>query len=116
MVSQQPLEPPAWWWSKGRMLQLWRPRPLIAHCPKKNKSFPSKHDSGKRKDKHEYTFGKHKSKEGFDKEVLKKKYFKKAKAQECAFLASLSDVDNNIDNDCSSFSSSDDESERKCED
>jgi hypothetical protein len=56
------------------------PNHFIAHCPKKNKSFSGKYDSGKRKDKREYTFGKHKSKGGFDKEVLKKKYLKKAKA------------------------------------
>jgi hypothetical protein len=49
-------------------------------APKKNKSFSGKHDSGKHKDKHEYTSGKHKSKGGFDKEALKKKYLKKAKA------------------------------------
>ena len=36
-------------------------------APKKNKNF-----SGKRKDKREYTSGKHKSKGGFDKEALKK--------------------------------------------
>jgi hypothetical protein len=56
------------------------PDHFVAHCPKKNKSFSGKHDSGKRKDKREYTSGKHKSKGGFDKETLKKKYFKKAKA------------------------------------
>jgi hypothetical protein len=92
------------------------PNHFVAHCPKKNKSFSGKHDSGKRKDKREYTSGKHKSKGGFDKEALKKKYFKKAKAQERAFLASLSDLDNNVNNDRSSSSSSDDESERKRED
>jgi hypothetical protein len=56
------------------------PDHFIAHYPKKNKNFSSKHDSGKRKDKREYTSGKHKSKGGFDKEALKKKYLKKAKA------------------------------------
>jgi hypothetical protein len=35
---------------------------FITHCPKKNKSFSGKHDSGKRKDKCEYTYSKHKSK------------------------------------------------------
>jgi hypothetical protein len=94
---------------------------FIAHCPKKNKhssdkSSSSKYDSGKRKDKREYTSGKHKSKGGFDKEALKKKYLKKAKAQECAFLASLSDLDNDSDDDHSSSPSSDNESERKHED
>jgi hypothetical protein len=75
-----------------------------------------KYDSSKRKDKHEYT-SKHKSKGGFDKEALKKKYFKKAKAQERAFLTSLSNLDNDTDDDRSSFSpSSDDESEKRHED
>jgi len=51
------------------------PDHFIAHYPKKNKNF-----SGKRKDKCEYTSGKHKSKGGFNKEELKKMYLKKAKA------------------------------------
>jgi hypothetical protein len=64
---------------------------------------------------HEYT-SKHKSKGGFDKETLKKKYFKKAKAQERAFLASLNDLDNDTDDDRSSSSpSSGDESEKRRE-
>jgi hypothetical protein len=80
---------------------------FIAHCPKNNKhssdkSSSGKYDSSKRKDKREYTSGKHKSKGGFDKEALKKKYLKKAKAPECAFLASLNDLDNDSDNDHSS--------------
>ena len=49
---------------------------FVAHYPKKNKNFFGKHDSGKRKDKHEYTSSKHKSKGGFDKEALKKMYLK----------------------------------------
>jgi hypothetical protein len=53
---------------------------FVAHCPKKNKSFSGKYDSSKCKDKSEYTSGKHKSKGGFDKETLKKKYLNKAKA------------------------------------
>jgi hypothetical protein len=56
------------------------PNHFIDHCPRKNKSFSDKHDSNKRKDKHEYTSSEHKSKGGFDKEELKKKYLKKAKA------------------------------------
>jgi hypothetical protein len=87
---------------------------FVAHCPKKNKHSSNKHDSSKRKDKRKYT-SKHKSNRGFDKEALKKKYFKKAKAQERAFLASLSDLDNNTDDDRSS-SSSDDQSEKRRED
>ena len=39
-------------------------------------------------------------------------YLKKAKAQEHAFLASLSDLDNDIDNDRTSSPSSYDESEK----
>jgi hypothetical protein len=87
------------------------PDHFVAHYPKKNKSF-----SDKRKDKHEYTSSKHKLKGGLDKETLKKKHLKKAKAHERAFLASLSDLDNNTDDDRSSSSSSDDESERKRQD
>jgi hypothetical protein len=90
------------------------PDHFITHCPKKNKHSFDKHDSSKRKDKHEYT-SKHKLKGGFDKEALKKKYFKKAKAQEHTFLASLSDINNDTDDDRSS-SSSDDESEKRRED
>jgi hypothetical protein len=92
------------------------PDHFVTHCPKKNKNFSSKYDSSKRKDKHEYTSGKHKSKGGFDKEVLKKMYLKKAKAQEHAFLTSLSNLDNDSDHNRTSFPSSDDESERKHED
>jgi hypothetical protein len=55
------------------------PDHFVAHCPKKNKYSSDKYDSSKRKDKREYT-SKHKSKGGFDKEVLKNKYIKKAKA------------------------------------
>jgi hypothetical protein len=92
------------------------PNHFVAHCPKKNKHSSDKYDSSKLKDKREYT-SKHKSKGGFDKETLKKKYFKKAKAQERAFLASLSDLDNDTNDDRSSSSSSnDDKSEKRHED
>jgi hypothetical protein len=91
------------------------PNHFITHCPKKNKHSFDKYDSSKRKDKREYT-SKHKSKGGFNKEVLKKKYFKKAKAQERAFLASLSDLENDTDDDRSYSPSSDDESEKRRED
>jgi hypothetical protein len=91
------------------------PDHIVAHCPKKNKHSSDKYDSSKRKDKREYT-SKHKSKGGVDKEALKKKYFKKAKAQERAFLVSLSDLDNDTDDDRSSSPSSDDESEKRRED
>jgi hypothetical protein len=76
------------------------PDHFVAHCPKKNKHSFDKYNSSKCKDKRECT-SKHKSKGGFDKETLKK-YFKKAKAQERAFLASLSDLDNDTDDDRSS--------------
>jgi hypothetical protein len=88
------------------------PNHFVAHCPKKNKHSSDKYDSSKRKDKREYT-SKHKSKGGFDKEVFKKKYFKKAKAQECAFLVSLSDLDNDTDDDRSSSSSNDEFKKRR---
>jgi hypothetical protein len=97
------------------------PDHFITHCPKKNKhssdkSSFGKYDSGKRKDKHKYTSGKYKLKGGFNKEALKKKYLKKAKAQERAFLASLSNLNNDSNDDHSSSPMSDDESERKHED
>ena len=44
---------------------------FIVHYPKKNKHSSNKYDTNKRKDKCEYSFGKHKSKGGFDKEALK---------------------------------------------
>ena len=47
------------------------PDHFVAHCPKKNKNFSGKHDSGKRKDKHEYTSDKRKSEGGFYKEYPK---------------------------------------------
>jgi hypothetical protein len=59
------------------------PDHFVTHFPKKNKSFFGKHNSGKRKDKREYTSGKHKSKGGFDKEALKKMYLKKAITPRC---------------------------------
>ena len=91
------------------------PDHFVAHCPKK-KPFINKYDSGKRKDKRDYTSGKHKAKGGFDKEAIKKAYRRKAKAQERAFLASLSDLDDDSDDDHSSSPSTDDESEKKRED
>jgi hypothetical protein len=45
-----------------------------------------------------------------------KKYFKKAKTQELAFLTSLYDLNNDTDDDRSSSPSSDDESEKRRED
>ena len=57
------------------------PDHFVTNCPKKNKNSSNKFDASKRKDKREYTSDKHKSKRGFDKEVLKKRYIKKAKAQ-----------------------------------
>jgi hypothetical protein len=57
---------------------------------------------------------KYKSKGRFDKEALKKKYLQKAKIKECAFLASLSDLDHDSDDVVSS--SSDEGTERRVED
>jgi hypothetical protein len=58
--------------------------------------------------------GKYKSKGGFDKEALNKKYLQKAKIKEHAFLASLSDLDHDSDDVVSS--SSDEETKRRVED
>jgi hypothetical protein len=66
------------------------------------------------KGKREYTFDKHKSERGFDKEALKKKYLQKAKIKECVFLASLSDVDHDSDDASSSFS--DEETHKRVKD
>ena len=57
------------------------PSHFVANYPKKNKHSSNKFDAGKRKDNCEYTPEKHKSKGGFDKDELKKRYIKKAKAQ-----------------------------------
>ena len=92
------------------------PNHFVTHCPKKNKHSSNKYDTNKRKDKCEYSSSKHKLKGGFDKEELKQKYLKKAKAQQSAFLVSLSDLDNDSNDGHSSSSSRDDESERKHED
>ena len=90
------------------------PNHFIANCPKKNKQtfgkgdHGHKYDSGKRKEK--YVPAKHKRKGGFDKEYIKTKYLEKAQAEQRAFFAMLSDVDNSDDD---SASSSDDESEKR---
>jgi hypothetical protein len=70
------------------------------------------HHSGRRKGK--YSSGKYKSKGGFNKEALKKKYLQKAKIKERAFLASLSDLDHDFDDVISSLI--DEETERRVED
>jgi hypothetical protein len=90
------------------------PDHFVASCPKKGKSESGlrDHHSGRRKGK--YSSGKYKSKGGFNKEALKKKYLQKAKIKERAFLASLSDLDYNSDDVVSS--SSDEETERRVED
>jgi hypothetical protein len=90
------------------------PDHFIASCPKKgkSKSGPRDHHSSRRKGK--YSSGKYKSKGGFDKEALKKKYLQKAKIKECLFLASLSDLDHDSDDVVSS--SSDEETERRVDD
>jgi hypothetical protein len=96
------------------MLQLWRSRPLRCQLPKKGKSESSlrDHHSGRRKGK--YSSDKYKSKGGFDKEVLKKKFLQKEKIKAHAFLASLSDLDHDSDDVVSS--SSDEDTERRAED
>jgi hypothetical protein len=54
---------------------------------------------------------------GFNKEAIKKKFLKKVKAKERAFLTSVSDLDNDTDDDRSSFSPlRDDEFEKRRED
>jgi hypothetical protein len=90
------------------------PDHFVASCPKKGKSESGlrDHHSGWRKGK--YSSGKYKSKGGFNKEALKKKYLQKAKIKERAFLASLSDLDHDSDDVISS--SSDEETERRVED
>jgi hypothetical protein len=89
---------------------------FIASFPKKGKqeAGPRDHHSGRCKGKWEYTSNKQKSKGGFDKEALKKKYLQKAKIKECAFIASLSDLDH--DSDDATSSSSDEETDRRIED
>ena len=91
------------------------PDHFVTNCPKKSKYPSNKYDSSKRKEKREHSSDKHKSKGGFDKEALKKRFLKKTKAQQHAFLASLSDLDDSSD-ERASLSSSDDELERKVED
>ena len=87
---------------------------FIANCPKKSKYPSNKYVSSKHKEKQEHSLDKHKSKGGFDKEALKKRFLKKARAQQRAFLVSLSDLDDSGE-DRASLSSSDDEHERKME-
>jgi hypothetical protein len=91
------------------------PDHFIAHCPKKNKHSSSKHDAIKRKDKRKYTFNKHKSKGGFDKETIKKEFIKKVKAHKRAFFDCLSDREKDS-TDSDSSTSSDNESKRKIKD
>jgi hypothetical protein len=99
--------------SKDRCYNCDDPDHFVASCPKKGKSesSPRDHHSGRCKGK--YSSDKYKSKGGFDKEALKKKYLQKAKIKECAFLASLSDLDQDSDDGVSS--SSDKETERRVE-
>ena len=85
------------------------PDHFVANCPKKSKYPSNKFNSGKRKEKREHSSDKHKSKGRFDKEVLKKRFLKKAKAQQCTLLTSLSD----LDDEQASIFSSDDEFERR---
>jgi hypothetical protein len=86
---------------------------LVAPKMSKQEAGSRDHHSGRRKGKKDYTFDKHKSKGGFDKEVLKKKYLQKAKIKECVFLTSLGDLGHNSDD---AVSSSDEETDRRAED
>ena len=88
------------------------PDHFVANCPKKSKYPSKKYDADKRKEKQEHSLDKHKSKGGFDKEALKKRFLMKAKAQQRAFLATLSDLDDSGNEQASIFSS-DDEFERR---
>jgi hypothetical protein len=96
-------------WFKDRCYNCGDPDHFVVSCPKKGKSEsgPRDHHSGRCK-------GKYKSKGGFNKEALKKKYLQKAKIKERAFLASLSDLDHDSNDVVSS--SSDEETERRVED
>jgi hypothetical protein len=91
------------------------PDHFVTHCPNKkdkyssDKRYHDKHDDTKCKEKE----CKHKHNGGYDKDKILSKYRKNMKAQERAFITSLSDVDDNSDN---KSSPSDDESKRKVED
>jgi hypothetical protein len=100
--------------SKDECYNCGEPDHFVASCPKngKSESSPHGHHSGRRKGK--YSSSKYKSKGGFDKEALKKKYLQMAKIKECAFLASPSNLDDDSDDVVSS--SSDKETERQVED
>jgi hypothetical protein len=102
--------------SKDGCYNCGNPDHFIASCPKKGnqEAGPRDHHSSRCKGKREYTSSKYKFKIGFDKEALKKKYLHKANTKECAFLASLSDL--NHDFDGASSSSSNEETERWVED
>ena len=89
------------------------PDHFVAHCPKKNKQAVSQYDYSKRKGRRDYTATKPKGQGGFDKEALKKAYLKKLKAQERAFLASLSDLNDSGDE---RFASSDNDPKQRIED
>jgi hypothetical protein len=92
------------------------PNHFIASFPKKRKkeASPLDHHFGRRKGKLEYSFGKYKSKGGFDKESLKKKYLQKAEIKERALFASLNDLDH-YSNDVTS-SSNDEKTDRWVDD
>jgi hypothetical protein len=100
--------------SKDECFNCGDPDHFVASCPKKGKSESGLHDHHSGWHKGKYSSGKYKSKGGFDKEALKKKYLQKAKIKDHAFLASLSDLDHDFDDVVSS--SSDEETERRVED
>jgi hypothetical protein len=104
-----------WWRGRSKDGCFNYGNPNHTSCPKKGKFEvgPCNNHSNRRKGKSEYTSHKHKSKGGFDKEALNKKYLQKAKIRERVILASLSNL--NHDSDDTSSSSSDEETARRVE-
>jgi hypothetical protein len=98
------------------LLQLRQPWPLYHQLPQECQVEGCSHDhhSGRQKSKWENTFDKHKYRERFDKEALKKTYLQKEKIKERFVLVSLSDLDH--DSNKSASASSDKELERHIED
>jgi hypothetical protein len=82
------------------------PDHFITSCTKEGKQEvgPRDHHSGRRKGKREHATSKHKSRGRFDKKAIKKKSLQKAKIKECAFLASLSNLDHDSNESTSSLS------------
>jgi hypothetical protein len=98
--------------SKDGCYNCGNPDHFVDNCPKKGKAESGLHDhhSGW----HKGNYSSNKSKGGFDKEALEKKYLQKAKIKERAFLAPLSDLDHDSDDVVSSLS--DEDAKRRVED